>query len=60
MEALVTAATPIAVAAYVGEKIWQHRRHWFIVPKGWKLPKVEVACLAASVSSFAAVGLILG
>lgn len=60
MEALVAFATPVAVACYVGEKIWQHRRHWYVVPKGWKLPKVEVACLGAAIGSFVAVGLILG
>jgi hypothetical protein len=47
----VLMALPVAAACYVGEKIWLHRRHWYRVPDGWRLPKVEVACLAVAVGS---------
>jgi hypothetical protein len=56
----VLMALPVAAACYVGEKIWQHRRHWFVVPAGWRLPKVEVACLLVAVVSLAAGAYILG
>ena len=52
MEPFVMMAVPLVVASYVGEKTWQHRRHWFKVPAGWRLPKIEVACLAAALGSF--------
>ncbi len=42
---------PIVTAAYVGEKTWQHRRHWYTVPAGRRLPKVEVACIASAVGA---------
>lgn len=60
MEALVAFATPVAVACYVGQKVDQHRPHWYVVPKGWKLPKVEVACNLAAIGSLMVVALILG
>ena len=44
-------ALPVLTACYVGEKVWVHRRHWYTVPAGWRLPKVEVACLTAAVGS---------
>jgi hypothetical protein len=47
----VLMALPVAAACYAGEKIWQHRRHWYTVPAGWRLPKVEVACTAVAVCS---------
>jgi hypothetical protein len=50
---------PIVVASYVGEQIWKHRRSWYHVPKGWKLPKVEVACMASAVVSLFGAALIL-
>lgn len=42
---------PIATASYIGEKVWQHRRHWYTIPAGLRLPKVEVACIASAVGS---------
>jgi hypothetical protein len=47
----VLMALPVAAACYVGEKVWQHRRHWYRVPAGWRLPKVEVACIGVAVVS---------
>jgi hypothetical protein len=60
LKALIALVTPILVASYVGEKAWEHKRHWFQVPKGWKLPKIEVACFTSSVASLILIALVLG
>ena len=57
--AQILMALPSVTACYVGEKVWEHRRHWYVVPKGWRLPKVEVACLASAVVSLFLGALIL-
>lgn len=60
VKVLVAAVAPIVVAAYVGKWAWNHRRGWFIVPKGLKLPTIEVACLGASIGTLLLVAVALG
>jgi hypothetical protein len=55
----VLMALPVAVSCYVGEKIWLHRRSWYQVPAGWRLPKVEVACLLVAVVSLVSGAMVL-
>lgn len=60
MRSLIALAAPIIVAAYIGEWAWNHRRHWYEVPTDWRLPKIEVACLAGSILTLAVVAWLLG
>lgn len=59
MEPFVLMVLPVAVASYVGEKVYQHRPHWFVIPDDWRLPKVEVACFASALGSLFVGALIL-
>lgn len=60
VEVALAVVFPVLVASYVGEKVWEHKRHWYVVPKGWKLPKVEVACFGAVIAALGFLAVVLG